>query len=423
MIDKNSMDMAREMALFRFSLIAPVIQNTFSDASAAAYFRRVAENPLMRPDGTEFQYDPKTLERWSREYKKYGLEALTPKHRSDKGDTRNLSNECISEIYRIKEQFPKLNATQIHNRLLQLGLITTVISVRTVQRFVKNHNLKNGITPASQKDRKAFEEEFFGDMWMADTCYFPYIREDGINRRTYLIAIIDDHSRLVVGARLFYEDNAYSFQQVFKDAVSAYGIPKKLYLDNGSPYSNSQLPYICAEIGTVLIHTPIRDGAAKGKIERTFGTFKSRWLHGFDVDTVSSLKEFNQQLNKYVREHNTTANSSIKCTPMDRFLASYDKAIAPKSFEWLDLCFMNRMKRKVRNDATIALLSFSFDVPIHFIGQTVEVRFLPDRLDEAYIYDSNTKFPLKITDKVANSKVKRNNLPAIDYSMEVPKNV
>ena len=29
------------------------------------------------------------------------------------------------------------------------------------------------------RDRKAFEEDAFGRMWQADTCYFPYITEDG----------------------------------------------------------------------------------------------------------------------------------------------------------------------------------------------------------------------------------------------------
>ena len=91
------------------------------------------------------------------------------------------------------------------------------------------------------KDRKAFEEDAFGKMWQADTCYLPYITEDGKRRRVYCIMIIDDHSRLLVGGGLFYNDNAYNFQKVFKQAVAAYGIPMKLYVDNGCSYSNETL--------------------------------------------------------------------------------------------------------------------------------------------------------------------------------------
>ena len=423
MTDKNGIEMARKTALFRFALIAPVIQGTYTDTSAIAYYRRITEKPLVRPDGTSFLYAPKTLSKWADVYKENGLDGLTPKIRSDKGSTRIISNECISEIYQIKEKFPKLNAAQIHQRLLQLELITTSVSVRTIQRFVKNHNLKNGTTTGMIKDRKAFEEEFFGSMWMADTCYFPYITERGKSRRTYLIAIIDDHSRLIVGARLFYEDNAINFQKLLKDAISTYGIPTKLYLDNGSPYRNSQLSFICAEVGTVLIHTPVRDGPAKAKIERFFLTIKERFLYGFDVNTLTSLEEFNHELNNHIRVHNLTVNSSTRSTPMDRYLASMDHIRTPKSREWIDLCFMNRVSRRVRNDATVSIDNTYFDVPIQFIKQYVEIRYLPDRIEDAYIYESGSKYPIKITNKVANAKTKRDKYPTIDYSKGVSTNV
>jgi len=101
---------------------------------------------------------------------------------------------------------------------------------------------------------------------------------------------------------------------------------------------------------------------------------------------------------------------------MDRFLATRGKIRAPESEEWLDECFMNRVSRKVRNDATLSLRNMQFDAPMQFIRQTVEVRFLPDRLDEAYILDSGRRFPLKRTDKQANSRAKRADWPTVDYS-------
>lgn len=416
MAGTSGLDPAREMALFRFSLVAPVIQRTYSDDSAAAYFRRVASRPLRRPDGTEFQYAKKTLEKWANLYKNGGLDALATATRSDKGRVRALSGECADEIYSIKEKYPKLGAVQIHLRLVQMGLIAPSVSARTVQRFVKNNGLRRGGAPGAPKDRKAFEEAYFGGMWMADTCYFPYVREGGQSRRTYLMCIVDDHARLIVGARLFYDDNAFNFQKALKSAIAAYGIPKKLYVDSGSPYKNAQLSCICAEVGTILIHAPVRDGAAKAKIERTFGTIKSRWINGFDVGAMTSLDEFNRELDIYVRSHNTALNSSTGCTPMDRFLATRSHIAAPRSQEWLDNCFMNRISRRVRSDSTLSFLKTQFDAPMQFIGQQVEVRFLPDRLEDSFIFDAGVRYPLKPTDKVANGKAKREKWPSIDYS-------
>lgn len=123
----------------------------------------------------------------------------------------------------------------------------------------------------------------------ADTCYLPYITEDGRSRRVYCIMIIDDHSRLLVGGELFYSDNACNFQKVLKDAIAAYGIPDKLYVDNGCSYSNEQLPMICVSLGILLLHTKIRDGASKGKVERHFRTLKERWLYPLDINSITSL--------------------------------------------------------------------------------------------------------------------------------------
>jgi hypothetical protein len=221
------MDMAQKMAVFKHSMIAPVIQGTFTEPSAMAYYRRVTENPLTRPDGSQFLYKPKSLEKWTELYKRNGLAALMPKERADKGSSRKLSADAVSEIFSIKEQFPRLGAVQIRLRLIEKGLITTNVSDRAIQRFLKNNHPKLQHV-AGIKDRKAFEAAAFGEIWQADTCYFPYIKEGGVKRRTYLMCIVDDHSRLIVGAKLFYEDSAINFQKLLKSASATYGIPQNL---------------------------------------------------------------------------------------------------------------------------------------------------------------------------------------------------
>jgi hypothetical protein len=101
---------------------------------------------------------------------------------------------------------------------------------------------------------------------------------------------------------------------------------------------------------------------------------------------------------------------------MDRFLRTREKIRVPESEDWLNECFMNRVRRKVRNDSTLSLQNVQFDAPMQFIRQTVEVRFLPDALSEAYIFEGGVRYPLKRTDKEANSRVKREKVPTVDYS-------
>ena len=90
--------------------------------------------------------------------------------------------------------------------------------------------------------------------------------------------IIDDHSRLLVGGGLFYNDNAYS-------------------------YSNEQLSMICISLGILLLHTRVRDGASKGKVERHFRTLKERWLYTLDMDSITSLAQFDTMLKDYKRSY------------------------------------------------------------------------------------------------------------------------
>jgi len=256
-----------------------------------------------------------------------------------------------------------LNSTQIHAHLVKESFIPASVSVSTVQRFIKKHDLKSARNP-NIKDRKAFEEDAFGKLWKADTCHLPYITEDGQRRKVYCIMIIDDHSRVLVGGELFYNDNAANFQKVFKNAVAAYGIPMKLYCDHGSPFKNEQLSLICASIGTVLIHAPVRDGAAKAKIERTFLTLKERFLYALDLDAITSLKVFNEKLKDYIRSYNTIFHTGINCQPFERYQNTMTQIRRPQSREWLDECFLNRITRRVCKDSTVSIDKVSYDVPI-----------------------------------------------------------
>ena len=66
-----------KIAHFRFALIAPVIQGLYPDASEAAYYRRVTQDPILRPDGVSYKYSPDTLERWTGLYRKKGMDGHT----------------------------------------------------------------------------------------------------------------------------------------------------------------------------------------------------------------------------------------------------------------------------------------------------------------------------------------------------------
>ena len=369
-----------EIASIRLALIQPAFNGTYPDATKKQYYERISEVPLKLPDGKAIKYSAGTLACWESDYRKGGFEALMPRQRSDSGKSRKLDD----------------------------------VSLSTIQRYIKKHNLKGASAPG-QKDRKAFEEEYVGGMYQGDTMYGPYLTENGVRRRTYCIMLLDDKSRMIVAGRFFYADNAYNFQKVLKEAVSSRGIPQKLYVDNGSPYKNEQLSLICGQLGTILLHTPVRDGASKGKCERNFRTLRNRFLNVLDMEQISGIEQLNEKLHAYIQQHNTTVHSATGMTPQDRYMSDILHIKMPSDMEWLENCFMNRIKRLVRNDATVTIDKTLYDVPMEFIRSKVEIRYLPDSMEKAYIWYEEKKYPIRKTNKIENGKTKRNNEYAINY--------
>lgn len=402
-------------AALRLSIIQPALSGTYPDKDKQSYYIRVSQKPLRLPDGREVRYAPGTFTCWESDYKKSGFDALIPRQRSDKGHSRRLDPDAIARIYELRARFPKLSASGIRQMMVAEGSIRqTDASVSTFQRFMRKNNLKGAAAPG-MKDRKAFEEEFSTGMYQADTLYGPCLTEKGLLRRTYCIMVLDDKSRLIVGGRFFYQDNGTNFQRVLHDSIATYGIPHKLYVDNGSPYKNVQLSLICGQLGILLIHTPVRDGASKGKVERNFRTLRSRFLNALEPERLGGIDELNSLLADYIRRHNTSVHSATGMAPYSRYMEDLPHVRMPESPEWLDECFLHRVKRQVRNDATVLIDKKLYDVPMEFIRSTVEVRYRPGEPGSAFIFEEGRKYPIRLTDKAANSKVRRDNPYPVRY--------
>jgi len=407
-------DMQQQLGLFKFSIIAPLCNDTYDAPSKEAFCRRLAQKVYTLPNGKTRSFSADTIKNWAIKYKKDGFDALVPKKRSDIGKPRILTEEVIHRIYELKEKYPHITGTLVHQKLIEEGAIKhSKVSKSTILRFIKANHLSR--TELEPTDRKAYEMEHANDCWQADSSVGPVITIDGKKRTTWLVSFIDDASRLITHAEFYFNDNAVNIQQTLKKAIYKYGVPKRLYVDNGSSYANRQLQLICASLGIVLIHTPPYSPQNKGKIERAFRTLKDTWLNGLDWKQLIDLNSLNHMLFEFVNEkYNNREHSVIKATPKNRWLA--DAALIrhlPQDI--IEDSFLHRVNRKVNLDATIRIDSIAFEVPPQYIGQTINIRYSPGNLSIAYIFNdknivAHTISPLR---RVDNSKVKRK---TIDYS-------
>ena len=174
--DTETLKHDAEVAQFRFALIAPVIQGLYPDASATAYYKKVTAPPLPLPRW--FHGHLQLQKHWKNgsPIQTRWTGCLMPTVRSDKGLSRALNDESIAEIYRIKKEHPRMNATQIYEHLVKESFLPATVSVDSVQRFIRFNDLKSARDP-NLRDRNAYEEDEFGKIWQADTCTFPTSRK------------------------------------------------------------------------------------------------------------------------------------------------------------------------------------------------------------------------------------------------------
>ena len=406
------------MDLFRYSVIAPLINNTNEFNTINEYCDFVASKSYDF-EGKVIRLTSKTVKNWYYKYRKEGLESLENHKRCDKNNFRKIKNELVEDrIIELRKMYPRITTKKIYEKLLEDNYITNDVSVYAIFRYLKNNNLK--AVQISKKEKKKYEHDYPNDSWQSDTSTGPYIKVDGKSKRVYLIMIIDDASRLIVGYDFFFEDNAINMQKVLKSAIKKYGVPKQLYVDNGSPYKNEQISLITARLGIKLIHAKPYSPTGKGKIERSFRTIKDGWLNCSDWNEFKTIEDVKDSFSNYLyKEYINKEHSETKITPNNKWHNEI-KELKQLEEEKIEEAFMHSRLSKVYNDSTIQINNEKYEVPYKYVGQKIEVRYYVSNPKEIIIYkDGKRCETCKLVDKKANSKVYRKN--NIDYDKMINK--
>jgi len=400
-------DLRQKIALFRFSLIAPILNNTFQNKTVKEYLQEICAKKYDSPNGLKKEYTPATIKDWLRLYKLKGIDGLYPRKRNDKGNTRILSKELKELILALKKANPKRSAKSIYQEIIVKNFLKpSEISLSTIQRYVKNIDLEDY---ECIKDRRAFEFESPNDCWQSDISVGPYLTINGAKHKTYIVAFLDDSSRLIVSCKAFEADNLVAVLKVFRDAIAKRGVPKKVFFDNGKVFRAGQMELICASLGCTLCFAEPYFPQSKGKIERWFQTLQKQWQHLLDTSSFNSINELNESLNQYVEsQYNSAYHSGIKGKPIDKFMSNIQN-LKLLSEQDIKNTFLYRVIRKVKNDATVSIDKKLYEVPTTYIGSKINIRYDPTNDAEAYIFNENgerLEWILKVN-KIDNSKIRR----------------
>jgi transposase InsO family protein len=398
----------QDVALLRYTAIAPVVTG-LGDAycSNNDYYREISEKGVTGPDGKVYHFHPDTLQRWYSAYKKQGFEALMPRDRRDAGKSRKIDADLLEQLTYFVEHYPRMPATEILRKLEENGSVTDgQVSLSTITRCVSNIRRSAGASP--NRDMRRYERPHINEVWCGDSSVGPRLKgPDGRKQRVYIIALIDDASRFITGADLFYNDNFVNLMSVMRSAVAKYGRPKVWRFDNGRTYRNRQMDLLSARIGTTLSYCQPYTPQGKSKIERWFLTLKDHWYASLDLTEFRSLDELRGSFQEWVRKYNQTPHSSLRGkTPQERFFSEPEQ-IRRLPDQDFDRSFLLETDRRVSADSVIVIDHVEYEVDCRYAKQKLRIRYSPD-MKEVYIVEQDgTLTPVRLLNKVENASVKR----------------
>jgi transposase InsO family protein len=372
------------VALFRYGLIAEFLQWPTDRPGLCVQLRAKAAADHTIPGSTRIRVAPETLRHWLRAYRRGGFDALLPKERSDRGHSRALPPAVAEALVNLKDEQPELSIPQLIRLVQERGLMPDAGPLRlaTVHRLLQRAGLmtKHSADEPSSLDRRRFAFAAAGQLWMSDVMHGPTVAVPGRGRRkTYLIAFLDDATRVVPYCAFALSENTQAFLPVFKQALLRRGIAQRLYVDNGANFRSQQLALVCAKLGVALIHARPYQPQGKGKMERWFRTARAQLVARLTaVDTVD-LDTLNRRLWAWVEgEYHQAPHRGLDGqTPLDRWAATGAAVRLPGSHLDLDALFLFETKRRVQRDRTISLNGTLFEVDAALVGQTVILRYDP----------------------------------------------
>ena len=377
-------------ALFRYGLIADLIHQPPGSRGLYARLREKAAADYSIPGSHRVRVAPETLRHWLKAWRRGGFDALLPKGRADQGRSRALPQALADALLSLKEERPQLSIPQLIAAVAGAVPDAVTPAPSTVHRLLSRAGLMdkaaNAVNAAgSGPGRRRFAFAHPAQLWMSGVMHGPSVALPGsrTRRKTYLIAFLDDATRVVPYCAFAMSENTQAFLPVFKQALLRRGIPQRLYVDNGANYRSQQLALVCARLGVALIHARPYQPQGKGKQERFFRTVRSQLIATLSTTDTDSLEALNRRLWAWVEAeyHHSPHRGLDGQTPLDRWAASSiaggqpPRLLGPKP--GLGALFLFGAKRRGRRARTVSLNGTLFEVDAALVGQTVTLRHDP----------------------------------------------
>jgi transposase InsO family protein len=243
-----------------------------------------------------------TLYSWKKRFDEHGPAGLADQPRGAPDGSR-LPEVTKRTILLLKQSHPDWGCQRISDLLLRGPALPA--SAAAVARVLRDAGYAREDVPGHAPHEPPvhrFERAAANQLWQTDLFTFLLKRQ---NRRVYLVAFLDDHSRFVTGFGLHASPSTALVLEVLRAALDAFGSPEEVLTDNGSQYvtwrGTSAFTRELHKRGIRQVVAAPRHPQTLGKIERFWG---SMWRECLEAAVFVDLADARRRLGHYVDHYN-----------------------------------------------------------------------------------------------------------------------
>jgi len=257
-----------------------------------------------------------TIDKWKNDYVKLGPEGLMRKPSSIK--TRHMCKAIEQRIEDYRMQHPDRGVRRIRDELKRNNGID--VNAEQVRQVVNEAGMGNAPVQAKRRPPQVrrFEKSTPNVMWQIDIFTFELKRM----YRVYLIGIIDDNSRYIVGHGLYRRQSAEAVLEVVKGAMGQWGAPREILSDNGRQFAawrgKTRFQKLLNQQGVQHVRSAPHHPMTLGKIERFWQTIWKEFLY---EASFASFADACQRIDHWISyyNHQRPHQGIGSACPADRF--------------------------------------------------------------------------------------------------------
>lgn len=268
-----------------------------------------------------------TLYAWKKRFETLGPAGLVDQPRGAKQGSK-LPELTKRTILMLKQAHPDWGCERISDMLVRGPALPA--SPNAVARVLREagYELVEQPTKPHPDHVRSFERAKPNQLWQTDLFTFVLKRQ---NRRVYLVAFMDDHSRFITGYGLHGSQSTPLVIEVVRAAIAAYGVPGEILTDNGTQYvtwrGKSQFTRELEKLGIRQIVAKPKRPQTLGKIERFWGTL---WRECVESAVFLDLEDARRRIGLFIDHYNfQRVHSGIDgLVPADRFFHAAPQVLA-----------------------------------------------------------------------------------------------